>query len=295
MQGGPIKISFFYSAFICSAIFLWGQTAAPAFAQQDFFLNNDNATETPEAVATTPSEDSVFKKATPAPASTDDFFGNQVNAKNPIDSAVEKNINKDPSKDKKKISRSAEEDERAIPIKGLGLIIEADSSPQFRSVISNYYRLVREREIQPSLVYLVINGRNDREAMESSVAIANEELNRDVPEDNAIDPTITDPTLQQNAVAQKMQNLFLHDPTFRRRMASAMTIVPTYYIPSAYPVTSLPTWFLLTDKGQILLEGLEDPSGLFTKSGKFVEPIGVSEELVTPQISPAGALPTPAS
>ena len=41
-------------------------------------------------------------------------------------------------------------------------------------------------------------------------------------------------------------------------------------IPSAYSVKLLPTWILGTDSGDVVLEGLKDPSPYISQKGEFV-------------------------
>jgi hypothetical protein len=262
-------------------------------AQDDIFLSSPSDTNEQESLL--PTEAPIIGEQKPVKSDhqktetdvTDETDENNLFSKPKKKVAVlepEIEPEKDLSKNKKQISRSAEEDERAIPLRGIGLIVEADGSEQMKTTLAHYYRLTRERELNPAPVFLVINGRDDTKAMKEAFAIAQEEINRGVPDNTAeLEAKFKDnPRLAENAM-NELFNRIKTDKALQRRLASAFTIIPTMQPPEIYKVKKLPSWYLMTETGQILLEGLEDPSGLLTMSGKFVEPIGVVEEaVVTP-------------
>jgi len=249
------------------------------FAQDDFFLSS------PREESSLPDAPPVVKEqiVTPqptqvAPEPVDDFFGNAAHpSAQPEVNGIKEKQHPKPS------SLSAEEDERAIPVKSIGLIVEADGSLAQKSTIARYYQIIEERGINPSELYVVLTGNDLVKATEQAFASIAEEINKGQPEDTAeleaklqSDPQLM-PRLQQELL-MRMKT----DSSLQRRLASAFTVLPVTQIPSKYNVTKLPTWILLTDQGKIVLEGLDDPSRLLTMSGKFVEPLGVQEEEPTP-------------
>ena len=263
--------------FLFISIFL----SSNAFAQDDIFLRsnkNEPENEGTEAPSTKEQPQQELATATEKPAHEDDLFGNlttttESEAKDKKEAPVALH-------GKVKESLSAEEDERAIPVTGIGLIVEADGSEKLRKTLNKYYELTRNRPINPALVYVVMNGRDDKEAIASTLSIMEDEINRgDDANDDDIYKAATDGNFAQQ-LSMGFQNKFKNNDSLKRKIASAFTLVPTYYPPPMYPIKQMPSWYLITDQGQIILEGLEDPSPLLTKSGKFVAPLGVTEEEV---------------
>jgi hypothetical protein len=86
-----------------------------------------------------------------------------------------------------------------------------------------------------------------------------------------------DPNLAKQ-YEEELAKAHIGTPEYMRRLASSLSIIPVPGVPTVYEhVKHFPTWMLFTKDGQILLEGIQDPSSMLTKTGKFVEPLGVME------------------
>lgn len=258
-----------------------------ALAQDDFFLPQQQVESeiTQEPLLET---QGALPTAIPTQEAVDDFFGSapQVDPKEQL--TTEETLSQD--KKNKHTSLSAEEDERAIPIHNIGLIVSADGSEKFKTYLQRLFEITRERPVMPGIVYLVLTGDDVSKTLGEAYAMINNTINLGVESDpEQIVKVLTNPHSLQDAMV-KMQEQMKPGSDFARRLASAYSLMPVYEIPPMYPVHKLPTWYLVTSQGQIILEGLEDPSALITKSGKFVAPIAASEEKVVPTVTPAKSI-----
>lgn len=174
-------------------------------------------------------------------------------------------------------SASLEEDERAISLTGIGLIFDADGSQASIGILETYYSIIQSKGINPSVVLAIMKDIQDENIRQQLADVMESKLNQGEPKE---DPKLEDNPELAFSMAQQIMNETLSSDQFQRKVAAALSLVPLPMVPPAYNwLKKFPTWILFTKDGQIILEGLKDPSPYLTKSGKFVEPIGASEVL----------------
>lgn len=156
----------------------------------------------------------------------------------------------------------------------LHLIASTDDVPHLKQYTRTYGRILTTREVDGKGVTIVLKNMDPKDALSEVYDVLGEELQdrsqRDYSEEE----------LQKLGVVgvQSLLEEQMRNPLVGRRIASVVGTHVAMNIPPQYPVTMLPSWILETEKGAIILEGLEDPSSMITKNGKFLPPQGVDAE-----------------
>ncbi len=154
-----------------------------------------------------------------------------------------------------------------VPVKSISLIMDGTKEATFPDLVRTYLRLVQGRKIKPGSLYLLGHYTHVVPLLEkhANSLIAGkrpmptiEELeNRQPPTPLPGDQVNIDQLIKENPGAVKALTLFSSV-----RFASE--------IPRDYPVKLVPTWILNTEPGDVVLEGLKDPSRYINQKGEFV-------------------------
>lgn len=189
-----------------------------------------------------------------------DFFGNPI-------------VTPDPSEKKtgKRVKAFADEVEGGLKIKAIELVTTAKDPAKLSASLHAYTNILRGRDINPLRIFIVNNGADPKEAMKR----ASEEMAKELKILPDAPSSLEEVKALPPEKAQQMLNEMKASPLLPKFMAMAMTLINSFGIPASIPVKALPSWVLYTEEGKVVLEGIIDPTSMITKSGKFVEPVGL--------------------
>ena len=161
---------------------------------------------------------------------------------------------------------------QGLAIKSLGVIVDGTKDTSLKEVLRNFGRLVKVRKLNPGSIFLVGEYSYVLPNMEKNGPILTQAFEQETGLNTPSEASTFIPTPlpedTENIIG--LLNLLRSYTDVTSLFAIFTNLRISSTIPSAYSVKLLPTWILGTDSGDVVLEGLRDPSPYISQKGEFV-------------------------
>lgn len=255
---------------LCSFFIFCNVSIAQSGSDQNFFEPNfvtERKAQTPVAAAGSKKIEGALPEVNQRKGDTGFFEFAEEDKKQ-----EEKGSEKSSRKDKDQIIPEAIDTGDAVT--SLRLIASSEDKSRLQQYTRTYSRILTTRKVDGVGVMVILKNTDPKDAFTAVIDTLSEEM------PDPMQTNYTDEELEKMGVGgvQSLLEQVSASPVMIQRARSLVGTQIAWEIPKEYPVTMLPTWVLETESGAILLEGLEDPSSMITKNGKFLPPQGVEEE-----------------